>query len=54
MDKLQEILDNAETNNSNCENWKVYEFYKKQITELNLTPDEYEYAVAKVAEIVGV
>lgn len=31
----------------------LYELSKREIEELNLTPDEYEYATTKIARIIG-
>jgi hypothetical protein len=31
----------------------IYESYKKKLQWLNLTPDEYEQAARKIAEILG-
>lgn len=34
--------------------WTMYEYAKADIRELNLTPDEYERAIALLTEALGV
>lgn len=36
------------------ERWKLYEHYKRQIAVLNLSADEYERAIFKLAEALHI
>lgn len=52
-EKLKEILDSAKK----CTNkgrWYVYEQYKQQLTQLDLTNTEYEQACRKLTEYLRV
>jgi hypothetical protein len=39
---------------SNSKNINTYESYKKAIISMNLTADEYEVAIIKIAGIIGI
>jgi hypothetical protein len=51
--RLKLILRSAAQNAKGSRRYEIYEDYKRNLQYLNLTPDEFEQAARKIAEILG-
>lgn len=50
--KIQRILASARRDKKN--DLRVYDYYKRRLQELDITPQEYEWAVRKLANMLRV
>jgi hypothetical protein len=55
LEELEQILRDAARAASNKRSQHLrYETYKREIAVLHLTPDEYEQAIRRLAEVLGI
>ncbi len=52
LQKIQRVL--ASANRDKKSDLRVYEYYKRHLQELEITPREYERAVRKLANVLRV